>query len=502
MSNDTARVRRLFDQARDRAGEERARFLDESCGDDQELRQELESLLAADAGTDSFLDGKRLGTALSEVLRNNDDSLVGQTVGRYRVIEAIARGGMGIVYRAEQENPDRQVALKLMAPGLLTPEVARRFEIEVQVMGRLQHPGIAQIFEAGTANTANVIRPFFAMEFIDGLPITQSANERSLSLEERLKLMIKVCEAVQHAHRKGVIHRDLKPANILVDHRGQPKVLDFGVAKGTDADLQVTQFSSHGSSLLGTLAYMSPEQIEGDTAELDTRSDVYSLGVICYEILVGRPLHDLSGKSITEAIQTVAAGGARALTSALRALPEDVGTILRKALEIDPARRYDSVSALGGDMRRFREKRPILARPASAMYHFRKLVARNTIASGLAALMVVMLVGASILVVMQNRRIRVERDHATQEAGTAEQVSSFLIDLFSGPDPRVAQGEILTAREMLDRGAQKIDSEPAGQPLVQARLMVLMGQVNPSSIVVLQLSSWPLQISGMTHAPH
>lgn len=472
----TGRLRKLFEEARELPVEQRAAFLDQACGDDRELRKEIESLLEAEQGIGSFLDGDRVGQSLSEALAGIDDSLVGRTVGGYRVLELIARGGMGVVYRAEQDSPDRQVALKLMTPGFLSSEIARRFEVEVQVMGRLQHPGIAQIFEAGTAEIDHVVRPFFAMEFIDGLPVTKWAEENSLDLRSRLELMIRICEAVRHAHRKGVIHRDLKPANILVDGHGQPKVLDFGVARGADADLQATQIGSR-NVLLGTLAYMSPEQVRGDTAELDTRSDVYSLGAIGFELLAGHPLHKLDGKSITEAIRIVTEGGSTDLTSAVRLMPQDVGTIIRKMLEVDPAERYDSVAALIVDLRRFLDNRPILARPPSALYHFRKLVSRNRIASGLSSLLLVLVVGFGVVAVVQNSRIRAERDHAHREAATAEQVSDFLQELFAAPAPGVSRGEKLTAREMLDRGAAKVRSDLAGQPLVQARLMVLMGKV-------------------------
>ena len=234
---------------------------------------------------------------------------------------------------------------------------------------------------------------------------------------------------------------------------------------------------ANSSGLLGTLAYMSPEQVRGDTVELDTRSDVYSLGVICCELLGGRPLHDLKGKTITDAIRTVSGAGSATAAAAVRSLPDDLATIVRKALAPDPGRRYDSVSALVDDMKRFLDNRPILARPPSAMYHLRKLVARNRIASALAVVMLMLLVGFGVLTGVQNRRIRAERDKATREAATAEQVSEFLQDLFQGPDPRVARGENLTAREMLDRGAKKIETDLEDQPLVQARLMVLMARV-------------------------
>ena len=207
-----------------------------------------------------------------------------ETIGNYRILGILGEGGMGTVYEAEQDQPHRKVALKVIRPDFVIPELIRRFSRESEVLGRLQHPGIAQIYEAGTSEGPRGPQPFFAMELVKGQPLTEYASARSLTLTQRLELFALVCDAVHYAHQKGVIHRDLKPANILVDAAGQPKILDFGVARLTDADVQATRQTSVGE-VIGTLQYMSPEQVNADPGDIDIRSDVYSLGVILYELL-------------------------------------------------------------------------------------------------------------------------------------------------------------------------------------------------------------------------
>lgn len=271
-------------------------------------------------------------------------------IGNYRIIGLLGEGGMGSVYEAEQENPNRRVALKVIKPGLAGPDLLRRFEQEAQALGRLQHPGIAQIYEAGTENSGFGEQPFFAMEFIGGRTLIDFCNEEKLDTRKRLELMARVCEAVQHAHQRGIIHRDLKPGNILVDQTGQPKILDFGVARVTDSDAQATRQTDLGQ-LIGTLAYMSPEQVLADPLEIDTRSDVYSLGVILYELLSGNMPYRTDRKHLHETIQAIREEEPAPLRTLSRAFRGDIETIVGKALEKDKHRRYASAAGLAGDIR-------------------------------------------------------------------------------------------------------------------------------------------------------
>ena len=265
-------------------------------------------------------------------------------VGRYRILRLVGEGGMGVVYEAEQEHPRRIVALKVMKPGIASPEQVRRFEHESRALGRLQHAGIAQIYEAGTADAGFGPQHYFAMEFIRGQSLREYAQALHLNVRQRLELMIKICDAVHHAHQRGVIHRDLKPGNILVDASEQPKILDFGVARSTDSDAHATRQTDLGQ-LVGTLAYMSPEQVLGDPLELDTRSDVYALGVILYELLAGCLPYQISTK-LHEAVQTIREQDPAPLSSISRTYRGDLETIVSKALEKDKTRRYASAADL------------------------------------------------------------------------------------------------------------------------------------------------------------
>jgi len=461
------RARELFDQVLDLPPDQRDAFLAEACAGDRELEEEVRSLVTAASESEGFLDSDSVGQALAQATAGAGpaDPLVGATIGEYRVIELLARGGMGAVYVAEQENPRRRVALKLIDRGIGSPELVRRFEFEAQVLGRLKHPGIAQIFQAGTAGADLGHRPFFAMELVDGLPLT----------------LIRVCEGVQHAHQVGVIHRDLKPGNILVTEEGQPKILDFGIARSTGTDLQVTTLAQGESSLVGTLPYMSPEQVRGNPDELDTRADVYALGVLCFELLAGRPPRDLKGKSLTDAIRTIVDEEPRSLaTAAGRRFPADLETIVSKALDGDRQRRYDSPSALAADLRRWLDGQPISARPQSALYQLRKLVSRNRLAAALVALLVLLAVGTTAVVGVLGQRAARQRDRANIEATTSAQVSDFLESLFLEADPEQALGESLTARDVLDRGAERIRSELEDQPAVRGRLLAILGKVYQS----------------------
>ncbi len=375
-------------------------------------------------------------------------------IGRYTIRRVIGEGGMGTVYEAEQESPKRTVALKVIRAGYLTREMLRRFEHESAVLGRLQHPGIAQIYEAGViveppleaggagdptspsvhpptpaggSTSRSTPTPFFAMELVRGVPLTEFANARRLGTRERLDLVAKVCDAVYHAHQKGVIHRDLKPGNILVDESGQPKILDFGVARATDSDVQATTIQTDIGQLIGTVPYMSPEQVGGDPGDLDTRSDVYALGVIAYELLAGRLPYDVKRKMIHEAARIIKEEEPTRLSSINRTLRGDVETIVAKALDKAKARRYQSAESLASDIRRYLRHEPIAARPASTWYQVSKFSRRNRALVGGVAASFVLLVAGLAGTAWQARAAREQRD-AAREARDAEAAQRGIAD--------------------------------------------------------------------------
>ncbi|MGZ4811721.1 MAG: tetratricopeptide repeat protein [Terriglobales bacterium] len=356
-------------------------------------------------------------------------------IGSYRILRLIAQGGMGAVYEAEQEKPHRIVALKVIKPGYADEEMTRRFEQESQALGRLQHPGIAQIYEAGSAETAFGTQPFFAMELVEGESLLTYAREHKLKTRQCLELMARICDAVHHAHQRGLIHRDLKPGNILVDASGQPKILDFGIARITDSDQQATRQTDIGQ-LVGTLPYMSPEQVMADPFEIDIRTDVYSLGVILYELLAGRLPYSIDRKTLPEAVQVIREQEATRLSSLSRGYRGDIETIVSKALEKEKGRRYASAFGMAADIRRYLNDEPITARPASTLYQVRKFARRNRgLVAAVAVVFVVLVAGiiASSLESVRAKRAEIgarkaelqarsERDRAvTAEAATRQE---------------------------------------------------------------------------------
>src|SRR5262245_55003108 len=296
-------------------------------------------------------------------------------IARYRIIRRIGEGGMGVVYEAEQEHPRRTVALKIIKPSQTSSEMLRRFELEAEALGWLQHPGIALCYEAGTADIGFGPQPFFAMELVRGVPPKEYADEHGLSPRRRMEIIAKIGDAVQHAHQRGLIHRDLKPGNILVDSSGQPKILDFGVARLTDQNPQSTVQTGIGQ-LIGTLAYMSPEQVLADSRELDIRTDVYSMGVILYELLTGRLPYTI-GRRIHEVVQAIREEDPVRLSSISRLYRGDIETIAAKALEKNKTRRYSSAGDLAADIQRYLNDEPIEARPPSTTYQLQKFARRH-----------------------------------------------------------------------------------------------------------------------------
>lgn len=403
-------------------------------------------------------------------------------IGGYRLLGLLGVGGMGLVYRAEQQNPQRIVALKVIRLGIASSENLRRFEQEAKLLGRLQHPGIAQIYEAGTASSDEGLQPYFAMEFIHGPPLLQYANTHSLNMRARLELMAKICDAVNHAHQRGIIHRDLKPTNILVDESGQPKILDFGVARVTDSDAQATRQTDMGQ-LIGTLAYMSPEQVLADPLALDVRSDVYALGVILYELLAEKPPYNTERKALHEVVQVIREEDPTPLSSINRRYRGDVETIVAKALEKDKARRYASASDFAADIRRYLADDPIVARPPSTAYQLQKFARRNkALVTGTAAVFLVLVAG----IVASTREAVVARraeQAAAREAASAKAVINFLQnDLLAQASARnqSAPGAKLDpdikVRTALDRAAARIEGKFDRQPEVEAAIRDTMGK--------------------------
>jgi tetratricopeptide (TPR) repeat protein/tRNA A-37 threonylcarbamoyl transferase component Bud32 len=423
-----AAIESLYRQALAKDPGERVSFLAGICPEDAVLRRQVESLLAYADGTlesplarleiTSLSDAEGVTAPQSDEVPRPADRALPATIGRYRILGVLGEGGMGLVYEAEQAQPRRKVALKVIKPGFASHQQLRRFEYESQVLGRLQHSGIAQIYEAGIADSGFGPQPYFAMELIHGESMLQYADRRQLTTGQRLHLMAKVCEAAHHAHQRGVIHRDLKPSNILVDENGQPKILDFGVACATDGDAQAMRQTDLGQ-LVGTLAYMSPEQVQADPLEIDTRSDVYSLGVIFYELLAGCPPYKVS-RQLHEATRAILEQDGVALGKIRRAYRGDIETIVAKALEKDKTRRYAVAADLAEDIQRCLNDEPILARRASATYHLGKFARRHkTLVAGVAAVFIVLAAGMIASVWEASRALRAEqialqeRDRAT-----------------------------------------------------------------------------------------
>jgi eukaryotic-like serine/threonine-protein kinase len=512
---DPSRFRRLMDvvgAALELPPHERHAWLATACADDDALLNEARALVA-DADATSLDAATRrveaaVGAAAAAAMAGDDLQEVPplpDRIGPYEIVKVLGRGGMGVVYLARQHEPlRRDVALKVVRPGLVDRGALARFGAERQALARMQHPNIAQLFDAGATDDG---LPYFAMELVEGPPITEYCTGEALELDRRLALFRTVCHAVHHAHQRGVIHRDLKPSNVLVvpvDAVPIPKIIDFGIAKAVDGILSDESLHTRVGSLVGTLSYMSPEQVRGEDGGVDVRSDVYALGVILYELVSGRhPFEDTTrpGVGLLEAHRAIletdpprpstgpraAAQGSPSAAAPGRVQP-DLDWVVMKALEKDRERRYPTALDLARDLERYAAHQPVSAGPPSLAYRARKFVRRNRLAVAAASMVAVALITGVALAARGYVR-------ATAEARRAEAVSTFLTDMLASPRPD-RQGLEVTVREVLDEAADRLEAGGfSGDPETEATLALVIGHslqslgYYPESLPVLRRSA-------------
>ena len=431
-------------------------------------------------------------------------------IGPYRLLQLIGEGGMGEVWVAEQVEPvRRRVALKVIKAGMDTKQVVARFEAERQALALMDHPAIAKVLDGGSTPEG---RPYFVMEYVPGVSLTEHCDTHRLPTEERLKLFMEVCEGVQHAHQKAVIHRDLKPSNILVslvDGRAQPKIIDFGIAKATGQRLTEKTLFTEVGSVIGTPEYMSPEQADLTNQDIDTRTDVYSLGVILYQLLTGelpfasadlrsssyeelrRKLREVDPPRPSTRLSTANEGAAQAARNRntdsgglRRELAGDLDAITLKTLEKDRARRYGTPSEVADDIARYLAHRPVIARPPSRAYRIERYVRRHRVGVLIAAALVLSLVGFAGLMAVQTRRIAVERDRANAEkdraaraAAKSARVTEFLKGMFNVLEPGEGSANSITARQILDNASKDIERKFPDDPELRGTLLSALGEV-------------------------
>ncbi|MBA3480730.1 MAG: tetratricopeptide repeat protein [Pirellulales bacterium] len=487
--------------------EDRDQYLDQACGDNPALRQRIVSLLRSSNEAGSFIESPAQDVGTSITIDRPIAEGPGTVIGPYKLLQQIGEGGMGVVFMAEQAVPlQRTVALKIIKPGMDTRQVIARFEAERQAVAMMDHPNIAKVLDAGTTDSG---RPYFVMELVKGIPITKYCDEKHLPLRARLELFTQVCQAVQHAHQKGIIHRDIKPTNVLVaeyDNHPIPKVIDFGVAKATAQKLtERTMFTEFGQ-VIGTVEYMSPEQAKFNQLDIDTRSDIYSLGVLLYELLAGstpfegKRLHEAAFDemlriireeeppkpstrlSATDQLASIAASRGSEPKKLCGLIAGELDWVAMKALEKDRNRRFETASAFAADIQRYLDDEPVQACPPSAAYRLRKFARRNkaplaAMAAVALALVLGLIVSAAGFVQANRERKLAQENEARAriEAAKATAASDFLEEMLSSANPDSSKGAAYTVRQLLDESSLRLRDQFNGEPEVEAAIRAAIG---------------------------
>lgn len=500
------RLKEIFNEALEREQDEREAYISKACEEDQKLKQEVLSLLKAyhKPGVLDNPSNQFLSTTLSDHI---EDDKKGKEIGSYKILKELGHGGMGSVYLAERSDGqfEQKVALKLLRTGFTSNNQRRRFLAERQILASLNHKNIARLYDGGVTNEG---QPWFAMEYVEGQPIDKYCNANNLTLKQRLKLFLKVCEAIQYAHRKLVIHRDLKPSNILVTNDGTVKLLDFGIAKvlNQEEEFAEKETLTRTDFLPLTPAYASPEQIRSES--VSTASDIYQLGIILYELLCGCQPYDVSGKTPSEmeriicekypvrpstAVTNFADSKETGLqiTNNQQTSPDrlqkqlrgDLDKIVMKLLRKEPDRRYNSAQQLAADIQNYLDGRPVMAHSDSLAYRTTKFIQRHTVGVAASAAIILLLLGYAATITWHSQQTQAALEKSQQETQKAEQVTDFLISIFEQTNP-YGENELapfindtLTTYELLNQGATRARQELSSQPLVQAKVMYKLGRI-------------------------